>query len=144
MVHVGHKCVEWCKKNQSLNQVHPDPGNHHHLAAAQGQEVILVPPPILPQVVSESLHPPFPYALNTMQFNPEMVNPLISLLCSLVPPILLTLFFLDQLHFATFQIIFHVVFCFYIPFLFCIFCKKTNCRIKFKSKLFKVIRSKPK
>ena len=124
LVHIGHKCINWCKLKSS-NQVHPDPGYVLGLSNTPKNKEILLEVPNQDTLRSRSLnlHQPV-IQLNIIKFNPEMVNPLISLLTCLVPPLLLCLFFTDQLHYATYQIIFHILFCFYVPFLVCIFNSK--------------------
>ena len=124
LVHIGHKCINWCKLKSS-NQVHPDPGYVLGLSnTPKNMEILLeVPNQDTLRSRSLSLHQPV-IQLNIIKFNPDMVNPLISLLTCLVPPLLLCLFFTDQLHYATYQIIFHILFCFYVPFLVCIFNSK--------------------
>ena len=127
VVHIGHKCMNWCKLKSS-NQVNPDPG--FPIGLSKNKEILLEVPNqdrltenSRPRCLSLSLNQPV-IELNIIKFNPDMVNPLISLLTCLVPPLLLCLFFTDQLHYATYQIIFHILFCFYVPFLVCIFNSK--------------------
>ena len=91
---------------------------------ASGPEVI-VNVPTLPK---NQAQPSF-INLNTMAFNPDLLNTSIITLSIIVPPFLAFIFLLDELHYATFQIISHSLFCFYIPFLVCICNKKLRCFI---------------
>ena len=120
VVHIGHKCIDWFRLKSS-NQVHPDPGFPIDLPM---QEIILEPPnqDLRNSDVRSRFEPII--ELNIVKFNPDMVNPMISLMTCLIPPLLLSLFFSNQLHYATYQILFHIVFCFYVPFLVCIFNSK--------------------
>ena len=120
VVHIGHKCIDLFRLKSS-NQVHPDPGFPIDLPM---QEIILEPPnqDLRNSDVRSRFEPII--ELNIIKFNPDMVNPMISLMTCLVPPLLLSLFFSNQLHYATYQILFHIVFCFYVPFLVCIFNSK--------------------
>lgn len=122
VTHIGHKCMNWYKLKSS-NQVNPDPG--FPIGLSKNKEILLEVPnqDSRSRCLSLSLNQPV-IELNIIKFNPDMVNPLISLLTCLVPPLLLCLFFTDQLHYATYQIIFHILFCFYVPFLVCIFNSK--------------------
>ena len=120
VVHIGHKCIDWCRL-ESSNQVHPDPG--FQIGLPMQEITIETPNQDLRNSDVRSRFEPI-IELNIIKFNPDMVNPMISLMTCLVPPLLLSLFFSNQLHYATYQILFHVVFCFYVPFLVCIFNSK--------------------
>ena len=102
LIYAIHKFIEYCQKQTAANSILP-------LNTVATQEALPQPTPHMALM------------LNTIKYNPDVVNWKVAFATIFMLPLLFFGYFVMQLKFAPFHLLLHSVFCFYVPLLFCTF-----------------------